>query len=197
MELERALVTLRLCGRIPQACKVGLAEWGAAAVPVKVGTVCLGQHESRSQPQPGRISKAIIFRPPLAPTLGWAPRRSGARRAGETRVAAPRVAAHTRRCRLRPASPASRAQLIRAALKAQCLGPAEPHAARARCPRAADPGPGRAPWAVRARAPGGQREAGRTARCCGAKSGAAPQRPWRSTSRPFATRTAIWSAATR
>lgn len=126
-----------------------------------------------------------------------APRRSGARRAGETRVAAPRVAAHTRRCRLRPASPASRAQLIRAALKAQCLGPAEPHAARARCPRAADPGPGRAPWAVRARAPGGQREAGRTARCCGAKSGAAPQRPWRSTSRPFATRTAIWSAATR
>lgn len=61
------------------------------------------------------------------------------------------MAAHTRRCRLRPASPASRAQLIRAALQAPRLGPAEPHAARARCPRAADPGPGRAPWAARAR----------------------------------------------
>lgn len=38
----------------PQALKAGLAEWGAAAaVPhsaVKVGTVCLGQHVSRSQP---------------------------------------------------------------------------------------------------------------------------------------------------
>ena len=35
----------------PQARKAGLAEWGAAAaVPMKVGTVCLGQHESRSQP---------------------------------------------------------------------------------------------------------------------------------------------------
>eukprot|EP00073_Rattus_norvegicus_P041201 XP_008770375.1 PREDICTED: sorting nexin-24 isoform X3 [Rattus norvegicus] len=49
----------------------------------------------------------------------------------------------------------------------------------------------------RARAPRREREAGRPTRCGGAVSGASPLRPWRSTSRPFATRTAIWSAATR
>lgn len=81
----------------PQARKAGLTEWGAAAaVPVKVGTVCLGQHESRSQPQPGTISKAIIFRPPLAPTLGWRPadpEPAGQERPGWRRPAWPRTPA--------------------------------------------------------------------------------------------------------
>ncbi|XP_040597749.1 sorting nexin-24 isoform X5 [Mesocricetus auratus] len=116
----------------------------SSRAPVKAGTVCLSRHGSRSKPG--------VSRPPLALTLGWAPRTPRARGAAETRVA-PRVAAHTRRCRLRSSSPASRAQLIRAALQAPRLGPAE---SRARRPRAANPGPGRAPRAARAgRAAGG------------------------------------------
>lgn len=125
--------------------------------PVKVGKLCWSERKQKQAGQHLEARSFFTFR--RLPVWGGVPQTPGARRAGATRVA-PRVAAHTRRCRLRPASPASRAQLIRAALQAPHLGPAEPHAARARQPRAADLGPGRAPPAARARREGSGRRGG-------------------------------------
>lgn len=144
---------------------------------MKVGTVCLGQNASRSKP--GGISQRHHL-----PTSAASPSRVAG--APQTRSpqgrrdpgGAPRAAAHTRRCRLRSSSPASRAQLIRAALQAPRLGPAEPHSARARrpCAAAADLGPRAVHLRPRARAPGGEREAGRPAPCGRAESVARPRR---------------------
>lgn len=192
MELERALATLRLCGSIRRLRRLSLKgahhkspgeSWHALPVRTKAEASWAA---SRS---------AVVFHPPSPPSLGW---RSADPRSPEgwsDPGGAPRGRAHPPM-----QTPARKPRLPGPADPRRPAGPTPRPRGAPRHPR--PPTPRRRPrsgprTSRRARAPRREREAGRPTRCGGAVSGASPLRPWRSTSRPFATRTAIWSAATR
>lgn len=192
MELERAAATLGLCDSHSQAGKVQLnraqhqspgESWQGLPIRTKA--------EARWAASRG----AVVFSPPLPPSLPWRPADPWSPQGWSDPGGAPRGRAHppmqtpARRPRLpgpadprRPAGPTPRPR--------RAPSRPRPPTPRRRRPRS------RPRTSGRARA-GREREAGRPTRCGGAVSGAAPPRSWRSTSRPFATRTAIWSAATR